>query len=107
MLVTCPPNPIQGCTLSRRVQVPLGKTTCLKLVVGHHARGNWALVVTANGRPLIQKTIGPEVTNLGWIEITVDLSSHAGQTIDLQLLNLPTGWHYEAGYWARISLETT
>jgi hypothetical protein len=106
VLVTCPPNPIQGCTLSRKLQVPLGKTTTLKLVVGHDARGDWALVVAANGKPLIQKTIGPDVTNLGWTGITVDLSSYAGQTIDLQLLNLPTGWHYEAGYWAEISLQS-
>jgi hypothetical protein len=106
VLVTCPPNPIQGCTLSRKVQVPTGRTTTLKLVVGHHPKGDWALAVTANGKPLVQKTIGPAVTDLGWTEITVDLSSYAGQTIDLQLLNLPTGWHYEAGYWAEISLQS-
>ncbi len=106
VLVTCPPNPIQGCTLSRKFRVPVGKTTSLRLVVGHDPRGDWALVVTINGRPVVQKTIGPDVTTLGWTDITVDLSSYAGRTIDLQLLNLPTGWHYEAGYWAEISLPS-
>jgi hypothetical protein len=106
VLVTCPPNPIQGCVLSRRLPVPSGRATSLKLVVGHDPRGDWALVVTVNGEAVVQKSIGTEVTTLGWVEISVDLSQYAGRTVELQVLNLPTGWHYEAAYWAEISLSS-
>jgi hypothetical protein len=106
VLVTCPPNPIQGCVLSRKLQVPSGKTTTLKLTVGHDPRGDWDLVVTVNGKPIVRKSIGADLTNLGWADISVDLSPYAGQTIELQLVNLPTGWHYEAAYWAEISLQS-
>jgi hypothetical protein len=106
VLVTCPPNPVQGCVLSRRLQVPEGMATVLKLIVGHDPRGDWALAVTVDGKPLMQKTVGPGLTRLGWTDIRVDLSAYAGKTIDLQLINLPTGWHYEAAYWAEISLQS-
>ncbi len=105
VLVTCPPNPLQGCVLSRTLRVPPDEALSLKLVVGHDVQGDWALAVTVNGKPVVQKGIGPNTTTLGWTEVTVDLSPYAGQTIELQLLNLPTGWHYEAAYWAEISLQ--
>jgi hypothetical protein len=41
---------------------------------------------------------------LGWTEVAVDLSRFAGQTGKLELVNEPTGWHYQAAYWAEISL---
>ena len=106
VLVTCPLNPVQGCVLSRKLQVPSGKTTILRLVVGHDPRGDWDLVVAVNKRPLVRKSIGMSTTDLGWTEVRADLSPYAGQTIELQLVNQPTGWHYEAAYWAEISLQS-
>ena len=62
MLVTHPLGETVGCVLSRTVELPANQKSTLKLVVGHDARGDWDLIVKANGEPLLRKTIGPETT---------------------------------------------
>jgi hypothetical protein len=104
VLVTHPLSESVGCVLSRSVGLPVNRKSTLKLVVGHDARGDWDLIVRVNGEQLLRKTIGPETTSLGWTEVNVDLSRFVGQTVKLELVNEPTGWHYEGGYWAEISI---
>ena len=95
VLVTHPLREGVACVLSRSINLPANRKSTLKLVVGHDARGDWDLIVNADGEPLLRKTIGPETTSLGWTEVDVDLSRFAGRTVKLELLNEPTGWHYE------------
>jgi hypothetical protein len=106
VLVTHPLGEKVGCVLSRSVRLPVNQKSTLKLVVGHDARGDWDLIVKADGEPLLRKTIGPETTSVGWTEVDVDLSRFASQTVKLELVNEPTGWHYEAAYWAEISIPS-
>jgi hypothetical protein len=106
VLVTSPLNPFQGCVLSKTIRVPAAKKSALKLVVGHDPRGDWDLIVAVNGQVLLRKAIGLASTHVGWAQITVDLSQYAGRSVDLQLVNQPTGWHFEAAYWAEISVES-
>ncbi len=40
----------------------------------------------------------------GWMQTEVDLSDFAGKKVKLELINQPTGWMNEAGYWAEILL---
>ena len=54
----------------------------------------------------MRKPIGKETAPEGWTEAQVDLSSFAGKTVRLELVNQPTGWMCEAGYWAEISLKS-
>ncbi len=104
VLVTHPLSENVGCVLSRSVGLPANRKSTLKLVVGHDARGDWDLIVKADGEPLLRKTVGLETTSVGWTEVSVDLSRFAGRTVNLELVNEPTGWHYEGAYWAEISL---
>ncbi len=106
VLVTHPLSETVGCVLSRTVELPANRVSTLKLVVGHDPRGDWDLIVKANGKQLLRKTIGPQTTTLGWTEVTVDLSPYAGRTIKLELINEPTGWRFEAAHWAEISLQS-
>jgi hypothetical protein len=106
VLVTHPLSETVGCVISRTVELPANRVSTLKLVVGNDPRGDWDLIVKANGKQLLRKTIGPETTSLGWTDVTVDLSSYAGQTVKLELVNEPTGWHYEAAHWAEIALQS-
>ena len=105
VLVTHPLSETIGCVLSRTVDLPANQKSVLKLVVGHDARGDWDLIVRANGQQLLRKTIGPGTTTLGWTDVSVDLSSLAGKTVKLELVNEPTGWRFEAAYWAEIALQ--
>ncbi len=104
VLVTHPLNQEMGCVLSRTVKLPRDKPSMLKLVVGHDPRGDWDLIVRANGQELLRKTIGPEATTVGWTEVGVDLSPYAGKSVKIELVNEPTDWRFEAAYWAEISL---
>ena len=38
------------------------------------------------------------------MEASVDLSALAGKTVKLELVNQPTDWAFEAGYWAKVEI---
>jgi len=105
VLLTHPLSETVGCVLSRTVELPANQVSILKLIVGHDPRGDWDLIVKANGKQLLRKTIGPDTTILGWTEVNIDLSSYSGQTVKLELINEPTDWRYEAAHWAEISIR--
>ncbi|MBN1345350.1 MAG: ADP-ribosylglycohydrolase family protein [Phycisphaerae bacterium] len=104
VLVTHPLNQTTGCVLAKTVDVPAGKKTTLRLVVGHHPNGDWLLVVRADGRVLLERTVGKDTAKSGWLAQEVDLTPCAGKSVKLELINQPSGWMCEAGYWAEIKL---
>jgi hypothetical protein len=106
VLLTHPLDKDTACVLSKTVGIPEGKKTTLRLVVGHHPMGNWDLIVRADGKQLIRRTIGKESAADGWTNVDVDLTSFAGKTVALELVNQPTDWAFEAGYWASIEIES-
>jgi hypothetical protein len=106
VFVTHPLNRTTGCTLNKEVDVPEGKKTTLRLVVGHHPKGDWTLIVKADGQKLLEKPVGPKTADKGWVDVAVDLSDCAGKSVLLELVNQPDGWSNEAGYWAEIALES-
>jgi hypothetical protein len=103
---THPLNKTTGCTLYRTLAVPADKKTTLHLVVGHHKEGDWMLVVKANGEKLLEKPVGKETATDGWLTVDVDLSKYAGKSLDLELVNQPSGWEKEAAYWAEITISS-
>ena len=104
VLVTHPLDRGTGCQLSRQVKLPAGKKTSLRLTVGHHPEGDWDLIVAAGGKEIARKAVNKETAPDGWIQTEVDLSDFAGKEVKLELINQPTDWKNEAGYWAEISL---
>jgi len=104
VLVTHPLDRRTGCQLSREVKLPAGKNSTLKLTVGHHPDGDWDLIVAANGKEIARKAVDKKSAPNGWMQTEVDLSEFAGKKVKLELINQPTGWKNEAGYWADISL---
>ncbi len=106
VLVTHPIASDGPCVLRRTVEIPAGKDTAVHLTIGHHPDGDWDLIVRADARELLRKTVGAGTAAAGWLDVTVDLSEFAGRSIVLELLNQPTGWMCEAGYWAKVAIET-
>jgi hypothetical protein len=104
VLITHPLDRRTGCQLSRVLTLPAGKKTILRLAVGHHPQGDWALIVAVDGKQIARKEVGKETAPDGWIQTEIDLSSFAGKKIKLELINQPTGWAYEAAYWGEIAL---
>jgi hypothetical protein len=104
VLVTHPLDRRTGCQLSQELKLPAGKKTVLRLIVGHHPEGDWVLIVAVNGKQKTRKLVGKETAPDGWMQTEIDLSDFAGKKVRLELINHPTGWTFEAGYWAEISL---
>ena len=59
-----------------------------------------------DGKQLVRKAVGKDAAVDAWLDVTVDLSPLAAKTVNLELLNQPTGWSYEAGYWAKTAIES-
>ena len=108
VMLTHPVNRTTPCVLTNSIDIPSGKKTTLRIVVGHHERGDWDLVIRVNGSP--QKTVDISNTltnNSGWAEVTFDLTPFAGNNnVKIDLENKASGWSMEAGYWAEIEIKS-
>lgn len=106
VLVTHPLDRDTGCVLTRKVRIPTGKKTVLRLEVAHDSRGDFDLIVRANGKELLRKPVNKQtVTEQPWLVQEIDLTSLAGgKDVNLELVNQASGWSYEAAYWAEIAL---
>jgi hypothetical protein len=104
VLMTHPLDRNTGCVLSKKVKIPTNKKTRLQLVVGHHPDGDWTLLVKADGKELLKRTVGKDTAENGWMQADVALSAYAGKEIKLELVNQASDWQWEAAYWAKIEL---
>ena len=75
------------------------------MIVVNDRRGDFDLIVKADGKQLARQTIGGEGST-AWANIDVDLSTYAGKTVDVELINQANGWRYEAAYWSEITVTT-
>ncbi|MEW6071049.1 MAG: ADP-ribosylglycohydrolase family protein [Planctomycetota bacterium] len=104
VLVTHPWSDSLGCVLRRTADVPAAGRTVLHLVAGHDPRGDWTLVIRADGKELRRLVVGPLAATDGWLALDVDLSPFAGQSVELELGNEANGWSWETGYWGEIAI---
>jgi len=91
------------CVLRRTVTIPQSGAR-LKLAVAHDRRGDWDLVIRGNTRVLLERPVSP-AGGTGWVDLDVDLTPFAGETVTLSLENHPSGWSNEFGYWHNIRIE--
>jgi hypothetical protein len=108
VLMTHPLNESTGCVLSKKIDVPAGKKTMLHLVVTNDPRGDFDLVVRAGGKELLKKPVkinSADITDK-WLTEDVDLSPLAGKTINVEIVNQPTEWQFEAAYFAEIKITS-
>lgn len=107
VIKTHPLDQEKPCVLTTKVDIPPGKKTILKLLVSHHDKGDWDLVIRVNGSEQKKITIGKDTAGKdGWLEVAFDLTPFAGnKNVKLDLENKPNGWSWEAGYWGSIKIE--
>jgi hypothetical protein len=107
VLVTHPISSEAGCVLSRQVELPPGRRTHLRLAVANDPRGDFDLLVQADGQELLRRTVAVtnEAKQDAWLELTVDLSALAGKAVKIEVVNQPNGWAWEAAYWAALAIE--
>jgi len=77
----------------------------LHLVVTHHDQGDWDLVIKVDGVVRYSQAIGKDfLPESRWKTIGFMADGEAGKMVKLELLNQPSGWSFEGGYWAEINL---
>jgi hypothetical protein len=104
VLVTHPLSTTVPCVLSKTVTVPAAGRSRLLIDVAHDPRGDWTLVVKANGREVTKRKIGKATVKSGWLTVETDLAEFAGKTVKLEIQNCADGWNWEAGYFSRIAV---
>jgi len=106
VLLTHPLDSNTGCVLSSRVRIPANKRTALRIVVARDSRGDFDLIVRADGRELLRKAVNKEsTTNDPWLVQEVELSQFGGKNdLQIEVVNQPSGWSYEAAYWAELAI---
>lgn len=72
------------------------------MLVANDERGDFLLIAKADGKTLVERTIGPDTVKEAWADIGVDLSPFAGKRIKIELTNQANSWSWEAAYWAKI-----
>lgn len=105
VLATHPLDSDTGCVLSKTVALPAGKQSSLRIIVGHDPQGDFDLIVRGDGKVLLKKPVSAQTATAHWLTEVIDLSSFAGKTVKLELINQPSGWAYEAAYWAEIAIQ--
>jgi putative membrane-bound dehydrogenase-like protein len=94
------------CVLTRTVDLPAGKKSRLLLSVSHDPRGDWELIVRANGKTLFDRQIDKQSTEKYWADLEIDLSPFAGEQVKLELVNHPDEWQFEWAFWGRADVVT-
>lgn len=103
---THPFNRETPCVLYRTgCPIPENKTTTLKIRVSHHPHGNWQMRVLVEGDLISDQLVSSEtVSNDEWLDVSIDLTSYAGQKIDLWIENKANDWHNEWAYWNQVEI---
>lgn len=105
VLFTLPGSQQVPCRLTNTVQMATQPPQVLHVDVGNFPGGAWILVVKANGTTLIEQVISDDTTTDGWLQLDIDLSGYAGQSVRLELLNQAYGRSsLNGGYWAAVGL---
>lgn len=92
-------------SLTRCFVVPPQKKTHLKMRVSHHPHGDWQLRVLANDQLLVDQIVGSRTVGKDeWLDLDVDLSRFAGESIDLTIQNHPNDWRNEWAYWNQVKI---
>jgi putative heme-binding domain-containing protein len=104
VLRTHPPAKNKPCVLRGMIDVPADLKTRLVVDASHHEGGDWQLVVRADGKTLLERDVSAKTAPQGWLTETIDLTSFAGQQVEIELENRPTGWSNEFGYWGSVDI---
>jgi predicted esterase len=113
VFVTMPLDREVPCRLLYTTPIAKQKKTVLNLTVAAHPQGQWELVVLADNKQLLKRTIGsgvsaaPDRAEGSWVTLTVDLTALGGQQVHLELRNQSSGSPHPEAYWGQVQIVET
>jgi len=105
VLTTHPLNKKTPCVLSKKVAIPAGKKTMLKVGVKTYGSGgsDCEIIVRADGKELWRQVGGKDGK---WMKINIDLSPYAGKSVLLELVNAAHGRNFDYANWGPLTIES-
>ena len=104
---THPQGKQKACQLYRELEIPAKKKTQLIMRVSHHPHGDWQLRVLVEGKPLTDQIVSAAtVGDQEWLDVSVDLTPYAGDTINLIIENKANNWMNEWAYWHSVEIQS-
>jgi len=94
------------CVLFRHLDVPEGVTTRLRLRASYHPHGNWILRILANKKVIHEQVVSYETVKSEWLILDVDLTSFAGEHVDLEVENGASSEKWAFAFWNKLEVET-
>ena len=100
------PQTASRCVLTAQVELPVEGKSFLAMSTTHHPQGDWRLVVRVNGEQLHRQDVGPKTVQDGWLDLRLDLTRWAGQSVQIEVENWATDWAWEFAFWEKVLIET-
>lgn len=104
VLVTHPFSEYDCAFIERKLKVPAQGTTTVRFAIAAHEGHDWMFRARVNGKEIQRQLI--DSADPRWREMRLDLTSYAGQEIDLRLEQASNDWDHEFGYWHQIEVVT-
>lgn len=101
MLVLHPVSPEEPAAIEAALDVPAGAKALVATVASDN-RGDFLLRVLVNGQLAHESLID---TKGKWQEVAVDLTPHAGKTVQVRVENAANDWRFEAASIASIAVR--
>ena len=92
------------CVIESTIPVTIGKKVYLHLEVSAVPKGDWELVVKADGKELFKQTIDDAGSADGFYEIDVPIFEYGGRDVKFELLNASNGGGFDGAYWDTIEI---
>jgi len=92
------------CIIQSNVPVPIGKKVYLHLEVASIPKGDWKLVVKADGNEIFEQTIDDAGLHDGFYQIDIPIFEYGGRNVNFELLNVSDGGGYDGAYWNSIDI---
>jgi len=102
VIVTYPNG--RPCVIESTIPVTIGKKVYLHLEVSAVPKGDWELVVKADGKELFKQTIDDAGSADGFYEIDVPIFEYGGRDVKFELLNAGNGGGFDGAYWDTIEI---
>lgn len=107
VFMTHPESREVGAVLSKKLTP--AENSKLVFVVSHHVAGDqlgdFEAIVKIDGETVKTQLVSKDtVAENGWLVVETDLSAFAGKEINVEIVNQPNGWSWEAAYFGEIDV---
>ena len=93
-----------ACIVERKMPVRIGADVFLRIEVSAISKGDWELVVKADGKELLRRMVDDAGPFDGFYRVDVPVSEYGGRDVKFELCNEANGQGYDGALWNTIAI---